>query len=170
MQNNSRMAGENTSSHRSVCQIRDMAEADVPAVLSIENQNYEFPWTEGILRDCMRAGYYCYVAEQKGTLIGYGIISACALPGGMGGGESHVLNLCIHPDVRRQGCGSAMLRFLMGQARNVGAGCLLLEVRASNKSAISLYQKLGFNEIGVRNAYYPAANGREDALVFACEF
>ncbi len=157
------MAGENTSSHTPVCQIRDMADTDVLGVLSIEHQNYEFPWTEAILRDCMRAGYYCYVAEQRERLIGYGIIS-------VGGGESHVLNLCIHPDVRRQGCGSAMLKFLMGQARKVGARCLLLEVRASNNSAINLYQKLGFNEIGIRNAYYPAAKGREDALVFACEF
>lgn len=157
------MSGENTSSHRSVCLIRDMLDADLPAVLSIERQTYEFPWAEGIFRDCMRAGYYCYVAEHQGKPVGYGIIS-------VGAGESHVLNLCIHSDVRRQGCGSAMLKFLMEQARKVGAGCLLLEVRASNNNAINLYQKFGFNEISLRSAYYPAAGGREDGLVFAYDF
>lgn len=141
---------------------RRMAEADLPAVMSIEKQSYEFPWTEGIFRDCMRAGYACYVTEARGEVIGYGIISIAA-------GESHVLNLCVHPGFRYQGYGAAVLSFLMEQACVLGASCLLLEVRASNSNAIRLYRRLGFNEVGVRHAYYPAVGGREDALVFARE-
>ncbi len=142
---------------------RPMVEADLPAVLAIEEQAYEFPWTPGIFRDCLRLGYHCYVIAGEAGIAGYGILS-------IGAGESHVLNLCIHPRHRRQGLGSALLRFLMAKARAARVDCILLEVRPSNAAAIRLYRRLGFNEVGLRKDYYPAACGREDALLFACEF
>jgi len=142
---------------------RVMQEADLPQVLAIERQVYEFPWTEGILRDCIRIGYYCCVSEADGGILAYGILSS-------GGGESHILNLCVHPVARRQGLGFALLHTLMDQARRREADCILLEVRPSNRGALGLYQKAGFNEIGVRKAYYPARKGREDALIYALEF
>ncbi len=76
----------------------------------------------------------------------------------------------MHPDRRRQGHGATMLHFLMEEARKRGARCMLLEVRASNSSAIRLYRKFGFNETGMRRGYYPAQGGREDAVLFARDF
>jgi len=142
---------------------RVMQEADLPQVLAIERQAYEFPWTEGIFRDCIRIGYYCCLIETGSGIQAYGILSS-------GGGESHVLNLCVHSEARRCGVGYALLNKLIDQARQRGADCLLLEVRPSNREALALYQKAGFNEIGLRKAYYPARTGREDALIYALEF
>ena len=59
-----------------------------------------------------------------------------------------------------------MLQQIMDDARAAGALRLLLEVRPSNRQAIDFYRRFGFKQIGVRRAYYPAAAGREDALVF----
>ncbi|HHH36169.1 MAG TPA: ribosomal-protein-alanine N-acetyltransferase [Gammaproteobacteria bacterium] len=140
-----------------------MEMTDLPAVLAIEQAAYEFPWTAGIFRDCLRIGYECYVAEGPAGIVAYGILS-------IGAGESHVLNLCVHPGHRRRGLGRRMLRFLMERARMARVDCILLEVRPSNRVAIRLYRSLGFNEVGLRKGYYPAHVGREDALIFAYEF
>jgi len=80
--------------------LRDMQETDVPAVLAIERVAYEFPWTEGILRDCFRFGYICKVYESGDGIIGYGIIS-------IGAGECHFLNICIAPPHQQFGHGAA---------------------------------------------------------------
>ncbi len=142
---------------------RPMRDVDLPQVLAIEEMAYEFPWTEGIFRDCLRMGYHCYVAEQGRRLVAYGILS-------IGAGESHLLNLCVHPHHRRRGVARKLLAFLMDKARSAGVDSLILEVRPSNTAAIQLYRSLGFNEVGRRRDYYPARGGREDALILALEF
>ena len=140
--------------------VRPMTEADLVTVMAIERAAYEFPWTEGIFRDCLRVGYCCWVLEEAGVLRGYGIMS-------VGGGEAHLLNLCIAPEVQRRGLGRRLLRHLLALARYHGASTVLLEVRKSNRRALRLYRGMGFREIGLRRDYYPAAQGREDALVLA---
>lgn len=142
--------------------LRDMQEADVPAVMAIERVAYEFPWTEGILRDCFRFGYVCKVYESQAGIIGYGILS-------LGAGECHFLNICIAPSQQQHGHGARLVSELLQIARQACARSALLEVRISNIAAFRLYDKLGFNEIGVRKNYYPARAGREDALVLALE-
>lgn len=140
-----------------------MTDNDVPEVIAIENKTYKFPWTEGIFRDCLRVGYQCRVLEQGDEIQAYGIISIAA-------GESHILNICVQPKLRRQGLGRRMLDYLMDEARRTGAETMLLEVRVSNTAAINMYQQAGFNEIGNRPNYYPANDGREDALLMAYTF
>ncbi|MHB1513840.1 MAG: ribosomal protein S18-alanine N-acetyltransferase [Acidiferrobacter sp.] len=140
--------------------LRAMRSEDLPFVMEVERQAYEFPWTEGIFRDCLRVGYCCRVLEDRGRLVGHGVISVAA-------GECHVLNLCIHPRHQRRGLGRYMLKHLLDVARAGHARVALLEVRRSNKGAYALYYALGFNEIGLRKNYYPARRGREDALVLA---
>ena len=81
--------------------------------------------------------------------------------------ESHILNLCVHPDWQGQGLGRVLLDHLVAAARSRGAAHLFLEVRASNDAAQRLYLSMGFNEIAQRAGYYPARGGRESALVFA---
>lgn len=133
---------------------------DLAAVMAIERVAYEFPWTEPIFRDCLRAGYDCYVYDSQQGVLGYGIMS-------LGAGECHLLNICIHPDHRRQGLASRLIEELLEHARRKRASLALLEVRVSNEIACRLYMRLGFNEIGLRKHYYPARRGREDALVLA---
>lgn len=142
--------------------LRPMTEADVDAVMRIELQAYPFPWTHAIFRDCLRAGYACWVLESGAGLVGYGVLSAAA-------GEAHVLNVCVAPNHQGEGHGRRLMRRLIDLARWHRAERIFLEVRPSNPHAIALYDSLGFNEIARRANYYPAAAGREDAIVMALE-
>jgi [ribosomal protein S18]-alanine N-acetyltransferase len=139
---------------------RPMAERDVSEVLSIDRCAYEFPWTEGIFRDCLRVGYSCRVLERYRIIQAYGVMSVAA-------GEAHLLNLCVRPDLQGQGLGKKVLLHLVDLARRAGVDTMFLEVRVSNAAAINLYTSSGFGEVGMRRAYYPARRGREDALVLA---
>ena len=137
-----------------------MREADLDEVLAIERAAYPFPWTRGILEDCLRVGYGCWVLEQGRVVIGYGVISVAV-------GESHILNLCVRPEYQRQGHGRRLLDHLLALSRRHHADTALLEVRPSNRPALALYRQAGFNEVGMRRGYYPGTNGREDALILA---
>jgi len=141
--------------------LRPMREADLNTVLEVERSAYEFPWTRAIFRDCMRVGYYCFVYEaSRGGLTGHGIMS-------IGAEECHLLNICVHPEYQRQGLGRALIHFLLMLAQRKRAQVALLEVRMSNVGAYKLYTQLGFDEIGIRKDYYPARQGREDAIILA---
>ena len=84
-------------------------------------------------------------------------------------GEAHVLNVCVDPDLQGHGHGRRLFRALIDIGRKLGAQRVFLEVRPSNPAAVALYHDEGFNEIGRRPRYYPAHNGREDAIVMARE-
>jgi ribosomal-protein-alanine N-acetyltransferase len=142
--------------------LRPMRTTDLAAVLAVEQSAYEFPWTSAIFRDCLRAGYLCYVYEGPSGPIGHSVMSLAA-------GECHLLNVCIHPDHQRRGLGRGLVEFLLERARRQGARVALLEVRVSNDAAHRLYSGLGFNEVGIRKNYYPARWGREDAVILARE-
>jgi len=141
---------------------RPMHEGDVRVVMDIERRAYQFHWTEGIFRDCLRVGYCCWVMELAGVVVGYGIMSLVV-------GEAHLLNICVNPDLQRQGYGRLLLEHFMELARERGASQMFLEVRLSNVAALTLYQNSGFNEVGMRKNYYPGEKGREDALILAIE-
>ena len=142
--------------------LRPMRDDDLDAVMAIERRAYPFPWTHGIFRDCLRAAYPAWVLHSAGTIVGYGVISIAAE-------EAHVLNVCIDPHWQGRGLGRRLLRALVKLARGHGAQRMYLEVRPSNPGAMTLYHDEGFNEIGRRPRYYPAAHGREDAIVMAKE-
>ncbi len=138
--------------------VRPMNELDIPMVVTIERSAYQFPWSEGIFRDCLRVGYVCRVIDAGGDMGGYGIMS-------VGAGEAHILNVCIREEYR--GCGYArkMLLYLMKRARAAGMYEAFLEVRPSNTAAARLYHSMGFEQVGIRRGYYQATGGREDAAV-----
>jgi ribosomal-protein-alanine N-acetyltransferase len=138
--------------------IRPMHELDVPVVVEIERTAYQFPWSEGIFRDCLRVGYVCRTVDVAGDMAGYGIMS-------VGAGEAHILNVCIREEYRCRGLARKMLLHLMDRARVAGMREAYLEVRPSNTAAGRLYRSLGFEQVGVRRGYYQAAVGREDASV-----
>ncbi len=139
---------------------RRMTLGDVERVMKVEHEVYEFPWTDKIFSDCIRVGYYCWLALQRQNIVGHAVISVSA-------GESHMLNLSISREYQRRGFGKEFIEFLIQQAQAKQAQTMLLEVRPSNTAAINCYNSAGFNEIGLRKDYYPAPEGREDALLFA---
>ena len=145
-----------------VIQVRGMRIEDVATVSTLENASYEFPWSAGIFSDCVKAGHPCWVLSVDSVIAGYGILS-------MGAGEAHLLNICVDPAYRGQGLGRHLLGRLLDIARWNGAERLFLEVRPSNPLAKALYESVGFSEIGRRPRYYPARNGREDAIVMALD-
>lgn len=136
-----------------------MHRGDLLPVMAIERVSYEFPWSEGIFRDCLRMGYSSWVAANTlDEIMGYALMSYAM-------DEAHILNICVSPDYRRQGIGDFLLQHLLIQSRQREVDWVLLEVRKSNRAAIALYEQAGFHEIGERRNYYPIAGGREDALV-----
>ena len=144
-------------------QIRAMTEADLAEVALIEQRAYEFPWTHQIFKDCLRAGYGCFVLATRVEIFGYFVLSVAA-------NEAHVLNVCIDPSEQRRGYGRRLMKRALDLARWHRAERVFLEVRPSNPNAMRLYRELGFSEIGRRPGYYPAANhSREDAIVMAIE-
>jgi ribosomal-protein-alanine N-acetyltransferase len=137
---------------------RAMTPFDIAGVAAVEKASYQFPWSEGIFRDCLRVGYLCRVAECEGEVVAYGIVA-------MGAGEAHVLNICVGEQMRGRGVGRQMLMLLIERSSQAGMQDVFLEVRPSNMHAIALYQSVGFVEVGRRRGYYQAVDGREDALV-----
>jgi ribosomal-protein-alanine N-acetyltransferase len=137
---------------------RAMTPGDVTAVVALERAAYPFPWSDGIFRDCIRVGYLCRVAALDSEVVAYGIVA-------MGASEAHILNLCVRGDLRGRGVGRQMLMLLLERARQAGVEHAFLEVRPTNTLAISLYQSVGFAQVGLRKGYYQAEQGREDALV-----
>lgn len=138
--------------------IKAMQEADVGAVCLIENSIYEFPWSERNFLDSLRAGYIMNCLWLDHQMAGY-IVMMHAVD------EVHLLNLSIRHDLQGKGYGKLMLDWGLDYARSRNLDGMLLEVRPSNEVAKSLYEKKGFKLIGVRKHYYPAKQGREDALV-----
>jgi ribosomal-protein-alanine N-acetyltransferase len=143
-------------------ELRPMAEADLPAVMAIENAIYAFPWTQGNFRDALAAGYSCWIYARDGGLIGYAVLMSAA-------DEAHLLNLSIAANCQGQGYGSLLLLHLCELARAGGARRILLEVRPSNTAGRRLYARHGFHRVGLRREYYPAPTGREDALVYSLQ-
>jgi [ribosomal protein S18]-alanine N-acetyltransferase len=139
---------------------RPMREDDLDKVIAVENAAYEFPWTLGVFRDCLRVGYSCWIVEVNEQTVGHGIMSVAAQ-------EAHILNLCIIPAVQRIGLGQALLEHLLDVAKAHQANELFLEVRPSNHAASRLYERAGFSSVGFRKAYYPDHTGREDAIVMS---
>ena len=139
---------------------RPMTEADLETVLKVEYAAFSHPWTRGIFQDALKS-YECWLMFEGGQQVGHGVIQVIL-------DEAHLLNITVKPQNQGRGLGLRLLEHLMRRARECQAAECFLEVRASNGGAYRLYERYGFNEVGRRRDYYPAAGGREDALVMVC--
>lgn len=131
---------------------------DLDEIIAIEDTVYPYPWTRGNFSDSLAAGYSTWVCRVGGELVGYMVVM-------MAVDEAHLLNISVDKRQQGRGFGARLLRHAMRVAKTLGARTLLLEVRPSNTRALELYRHFGFVRIGVRKGYYPAAEGREDAMV-----
>ena len=135
-----------------------MSVHDVDEILRIEYKVYSHPWSRANFADSIASGYSCWVCRVGGELVGYYVVM-------MAVDDAHLLNISVSEKRQGLGFGARLLRHAMSVACHAGASTLLLEVRPSNERALTLYRHFGFVRIGVRKAYYPAHEGREDALV-----
>jgi ribosomal-protein-alanine N-acetyltransferase len=149
-----------------VLSFRRVRENDIEAVASIEKRAYEFPWTAGNFRDAMLSGYRfwcCWQSTPDGDqLVGYAILMLAV-------DEAHLLNLAVDPRFQGRGIGRSILSFVIEDAARKECSMLFLEVRPSNIVARTLYASAGFQQHGIRKGYYPARQGREDALFLGVE-
>ncbi|ATE62578.1 ribosomal protein S18-alanine N-acetyltransferase [Thauera sinica] len=139
-----------------------MAEHDLDWVVACEQDLHAFPWTRGNFADSLAAGYSCWVLRVAGRPVGYAVMMLVL-------DEAHLLDISIDRQAQRGGHGATLLHHLRNEARLHGATQFFLEVRPSNGPALNLYRKHGFEHVGRRRDYYPAADGREDAIVMRCE-
>jgi ribosomal-protein-alanine N-acetyltransferase len=137
-----------------------MQVSDLAEVLAIEQAAYPVPWSKGNFIDSLAAGYPALVLrDQKGLMLGY----LLALKGP---DEMHLLNLALLPEQQGRGLARLMLDELCRLSRQHCCDSLWLEVRQSNARARRFYQRYGFEEVGMRPAYYPVLQGqREDAVL-----
>ena len=137
-----------------------MTEADLDEVVAIERAAYAHPWTRGNFADSIRSGYQAQLLCAGNTVLGYFVAMK-------GVDEVHLLNITVAPACQGQGWGRVMLDALAIWARGQGAQWLWLEVRTSNARAQEVYLRYGYRRVGERKNYYPAAGGREDAIVMS---
>ena len=154
-----------------------MQVADLDEVLAIEAISHIHPWTKGNFSDSLAAGHWAYCIRPQvnqaqsmpGSYLDSQVLwSYCILYPAVD--ELHLLNITVAPKLRQLGLGSRMMAAIEGVAAQQKIPRIILEVRPSNDSAVTLYQKLGYEQIGVRKNYYPASaqtGNREDAIVMA---
>ena len=141
---------------------RYMEENDLKEVLEIERASNPVPWTEKNFLDCLIKDYYCLIQEYQGQFSGFSITSFSL-------DEAHLLNIGVTSGLRKRGLGTSLLDKLELAAKAMGCKEVVLEVRKSNISAISLYKNNKFKQVGIRRDYYRSSSNykKEDALVFS---
>lgn len=138
-------------------QISKLVEADIPELLEIEKQCHATPWSEQSFRNELDHEHGIFlIAREKGKMIGYASLWVIA-------DEAHITNLAVLPTEQGKGFGKQLVLEILHQSVDQGATCATLEVRTSNKPALTVYESFGFKACGVRKRYYPDNN--EDAIV-----
>lgn len=135
-----------------------MTDADLDWVVREEQDLHPFPWTRGNFADSLAAGYSGWLMMAEGRQAGYAVVLMVM-------DEAHLLNISVVRSMQGLGLGRSLLAFVADTVRQRGATQIFLEVRPSNESALALYRNTGFEPIGRRKGYYPAPDGREDAIV-----
>ncbi|MFQ5577841.1 MAG: ribosomal protein S18-alanine N-acetyltransferase [Anaerolineae bacterium] len=136
--------------------LRRMTPADLPQIMTIEQTAYATPWPEAAYRqELNRDRAYFEVARHRHTIIGYSGMWHFV-------DEAHLGTLVTHPAARGKGIGALLLANIIHRALALPVHAVTLEVRPSNRAAMILYAKFGFEEVGRRKNYYP---DREDAII-----
>ena len=138
--------------------LRAMLAADAPWVQQLLQSIPEASnWSEDSIRRSLHCqGGIAIVCERDQSIV------ACAF-GASVAGEAEILNLAVHPQVRRKGIASSLVRHLLAEWRKKEVRRIFLEVRESNAGAIHLYRRMGFKPMGRRVKYYALPD--EDALI-----
>lgn len=141
-------------------EVKPLAETELPLMVVLEQQSHSHPMSEKQLASCLGGRYFAVGAWRGERLLAFAIAETVI-------DEGTLIDLVVAPDVRRGGIARQLLQVLLARWQQAGVVSVFLEVRAGNQGARQLYHQLGFNEIGLRRGYYPAASGREDAVQMA---
>ena len=140
----------------------EMKQAHVAQVAELEKLCFADPWSEkSIASELGNIWSYWVVALDGERVVGYIGSQSSA-------DESDVMNVAVHPDYRRRGIAESLIDILIRELKNRGSHALMLEVRDSNEPAIALYEKLGFQQVGLRKNYYH--NPKEHARILRKEW
>jgi ribosomal-protein-alanine N-acetyltransferase len=137
------------------------SENQIGEIMEIERANFTPPWSEGsMLREIYSDDSVVLVITDAARVAGFCVLRVA-------GAEAELLNLAVDAAWRRRGFAVSLLRSLFELACSLSVTTIFLEVRQSNAPAIALYEKLGFNYVGLRKDYYdePA----EDAILMRCD-
>ncbi len=137
--------------------------SDWPRMMAIERSSFDNPWSAQVMRDSLAAAHTRSIGLfVDSIMIGYVLLSIVL-------DEAEILSMTIHPQYQGQGFGTALLTEGINEAFRLGAKMLYLEVRKNHPTAIHLYKKLGFIEMGIRPNYYPNIHtGKpDDALLMS---
>ena len=141
-------------------QISLLTPHDLETAFAIEQRSHAFPWTEKTFSSNQGERYLNYQLTVGELMAGFAITQVVL-------DEATLFNLAVDPAFQRQGIGRELLEHVIVELESRGIQTLWLEVRASNRPAIALYEQLDFNEVSVRRNYYPTADGKEDAIIMA---
>lgn len=128
--------------------IRFMETEDIPQVYEIEKRSFSIPWSEKSFLESIALPHAIFlVAEDGKQILGY-----CGMYKVFGEGD--ITNIAVLPEYRGMGVGTGLLKEMIGYASERGILDITLEVRESNKGAIHLYRKFGFENVGIRKNFY----------------
>lgn len=142
--------------------ITNMRQEHVAQVAELEKLCFADPWSENSVASELDNPLSLWLVAVDGERVAGYVGSQTVME------ESDMMNVAVHPDYRKQGIATALIVGLVEELHKRGSRCLTLEVRASNETAISVYRKLDFQEVGRRKNYY--RNPREDALILRKEW
>ena len=142
--------------------ITTMTNAHVSQVADLEKLCFSDPWSEKSVASELDNPLSIWLVAVEGECLAGYVGSQTVLD------ESDMMNIAVHPDFRRCGVAKQLVEQLVEALKQRGSRCLTLEVRTSNEPARKLYEKLGFQQIGLRKNYY--RNPREDALILRKEW
>ena len=142
---------------------RTMTPADLEAVAAVTHRADPYGWTLGNYADALAAGNSLTVLVLDDRVAGAAAVLHVI-------DEAELLEIVVDPSCQGRGLGKALLQEVMGLARRNGAARVFLEVRESNARARKMYTSFGFAETGRRKNYYPAPNGREDAILMTAQW
>ncbi len=143
--------------------IAPLSEQHLQAVWCIESTAHSHPWSKTLINDIQSRGACNHVLLKDNIVVGYFYAQNIAA-------EMTLLNIAIDPKVQGQGLGKVLMTHFLTLCQQQNVETVWLEVRESNHKARTLYESIGFNEVDRRRNYYPAANGREDAIIMSYLF
>ncbi len=152
-----------------------MTEADLDTVRAVEVSAYAHPWSRKHFADALSAGHAAILLLGEplpGEVVhpprADGLVLLGYLVAMAGVDEMHLLNITVAPAHQRQGWARCLLDALVCWSRAGGALWLWLEVRHGNTGARRVYERYGFQPVGLRRGYYPTGQAqREDAVVMS---
>lgn len=137
--------------------VRNMEAKDISVVAMLEKEAFSEPWSEKSFEDSLKLDYSLFlVAEEEGEIAGYAGMYLIQH-------EGNVTNIAVFQKWKRRGIGTMLVQEMLSEIKKRGVTAATLEVRESNIGAIALYEKAGFQSVGIRKNFYD--NPKEDAVI-----